>query len=412
MPWSWTRAVKQPGTEGVFDFLQKLVDTFDFFWKLVDTFDFFWKLVDTFEFIVTVRAELIFIPSIWRSWQWKCEDAVKVVAFHRALGWRVSSQEDSFKQHWQVQNWQLFGIGVRIRFTRWKRIVHLSPESGNQKRWTSIPLSEYFSQKTTTAGLDHDSWMCRRQTLCNEIICVVSSSTSLRRLCVPGRILEGVFCERVLDVPVRWGGEKIVHQDEHDERRAYEHFQHFAFWRKRCLEWQRCSGNSRKMFQHVDHSDYHSLWNCVLRVRSVIATTVSCEQRFSCLKQSKHANIKIDNLCKIVDYRLSIKDSYGLKRKKSGILNRKKFSETDQRVLGVDNLPVQEPSESWSGGHLRCTVMTADERTRRKTRTNDHCPCQKQRPRRVSGRRHTPRPTRSEDPSPQARLDVSLLFIV
>ena len=37
-----------------------------------------------------------------------------------------------------------------------------------------------------------------------------------------------VFCERVLDVLVRWGGEKIVHQDEHDERGACEQIQHLA----------------------------------------------------------------------------------------------------------------------------------------------------------------------------------------
>ena len=87
-----------------------------------------------------------------------------------------------------------------------------------------------------------------------------------------------------------------------------------------------------KLFRHIDHSDYPSLWNSVLRVRSVIAATVSCEHSFSCLNQTKHANTKIDNLCKIVDFRLSIKDSDGLKGKNGRILNRRLFAETDQRV--------------------------------------------------------------------------------
>ena len=55
-----------------------------------------------------------------------------------------------------------------------------------------------------------------------------------------------------------------------------------------------------ELFRRIDHSNSPSLWKCVLQVRSIMATTVSCEQTFSCLKHSKHTNTKIDNLCKLL----------------------------------------------------------------------------------------------------------------
>ena len=65
------------------------------------------------------------------------------------------------------------------------------------------------------------------------------------------------------------------------------------------------------LFPFVNRSDYPSLWKCVLKVRSIIPTTVSCEQSFSCLKRSNRVNTKIDNLCSCVDYRMTIRDRIG-----------------------------------------------------------------------------------------------------
>ena len=60
------------------------------------------------------------------------------------------------------------------------------------------------------------------------------------------------------------------------------------------------------------------------------------------LETHKH---KIDNLCKIVDYRLGIKDRDGLKHKRSGMLSGKGDLEPDRRVFGVHHRPTQEPAD-------------------------------------------------------------------
>ena len=61
------------------------------------------------------------------------------------------------------------------------------------------------------------------------------------------------------------------------------------------------------IFHYVDQSNYPLLRKSVFEVRSINPTTVSCEQSFSCLKHSNHVTTKIDNLCMLVDYRLSMK---------------------------------------------------------------------------------------------------------
>ena len=48
-----------------------------------------------------------------------------------------------------------------------------------------------------------------------------------------------------------------------------------------------------------------------MEVHAIMATTVSCEQTFSCLKHSNHVNMKSDNLCSLVDLRLSIRGNDG-----------------------------------------------------------------------------------------------------
>ena len=60
------------------------------------------------------------------------------------------------------------------------------------------------------------------------------------------------------------------------------------------------------IFRYVDHSEFPLLWKSVFEVLCINPTTVTCEQSFSCLKHSNHVNTKIDNLCKLVDCRLSI----------------------------------------------------------------------------------------------------------
>ena len=60
------------------------------------------------------------------------------------------------------------------------------------------------------------------------------------------------------------------------------------------------------VLQHTVDSDFPQLWKCVLAVRAINPTTVSCERSFSSLKHSNHVNTKIENLCSIVGYRLSI----------------------------------------------------------------------------------------------------------
>ena len=64
--------------------------------------------------------------------------------------------------------------------------------------------------------------------------------------------------------------------------------------------------NLGDVFQHVPQSHYPELWKCVLAVRAINPTTVSCEQSFSCLKHSHHVNMKMENLCSLVGYRLSL----------------------------------------------------------------------------------------------------------
>lgn len=60
------------------------------------------------------------------------------------------------------------------------------------------------------------------------------------------------------------------------------------------------------VLHRIVHSDFPQLWKCVLVVRAINPTTVSCERSFSSLKHSNHVNTKIENLCSIVGYRLSI----------------------------------------------------------------------------------------------------------
>ena len=62
----------------------------------------------------------------------------------------------------------------------------------------------------------------------------------------------------------------------------------------------------KDIFRYVDKSDFPQLWKSVLEVRVINPTTVSCEQSISCLKHSKHNNMQNDNLCRMVDFRLSI----------------------------------------------------------------------------------------------------------
>ena len=57
---------------------------------------------------------------------------------------------------------------------------------------------------------------------------------------------------------------------------------------------------------HSVHSDFSLLSKCVLAVRAINPTTVSCERSFSSLIHSKHVNTKIEKLCSVVGYRLSI----------------------------------------------------------------------------------------------------------
>ena len=61
------------------------------------------------------------------------------------------------------------------------------------------------------------------------------------------------------------------------------------------------------VFQHINHSDFPLLWRSVLEVGAINPTTVSCEQSFSCLKHSCHVNMKSENLCSLVDFRLTVR---------------------------------------------------------------------------------------------------------
>ena len=90
------------------------------------------------------------------------------------------------------------------------------------------------------------------------------------------------------------------------------------------------------VFQHVDRSEFPLLWRCVLEVHAIMATTVSCEQTFSCLKHSNHVNMKSDNLCSLVDLRLSIR---GNERQRSNIFDAFDGGalELGRRVVGEGN---------------------------------------------------------------------------
>ena len=61
------------------------------------------------------------------------------------------------------------------------------------------------------------------------------------------------------------------------------------------------------VFEHINPSEFPWLWKCVLEVRAINPTTVSCEQSFSCLKRSHRVNMRSENLCSLVDFRLMIR---------------------------------------------------------------------------------------------------------
>ena len=61
------------------------------------------------------------------------------------------------------------------------------------------------------------------------------------------------------------------------------------------------------VFRYINKSDFPLLWKSLLEINAINPTTVSCEQSFSCLKHTKHFNTKSDNLCSLVDFRLSIR---------------------------------------------------------------------------------------------------------
>ena len=50
------------------------------------------------------------------------------------------------------------------------------------------------------------------------------------------------------------------------------------------------------MFQVVERTKYPMLWTEVVKVKTIMPTTVSCEQSFSVTKRSFHANMNVNTV--------------------------------------------------------------------------------------------------------------------